>query len=844
MEQYLRMDAVSVLKVERHTCTLLTLVALWCACSAEAPKFTAGNGSPENKKVKNGSKEERLRCSIEATSADYKWFKNDVPIKSGRKYRIKPFKYLKIKNVRFQDQGQYRCEATNDDGHVEKIINLTVYSDHVNDSRVYKKPYFTKNVSLVITYKRKDKRAPVLDCTAGGYPKPTIIWYKGSEQLKNSNNDGSTLRVKSPDSKTNAKYKCIVSNGKGAIQRIFTVTIEKKTRSSPVMQDIKNHTVVLGDTIAVECKAVNRDKPEFQLLRVLPNGTEEVVKIGGRVTMIDSGKTRETTLTWHTVKWTFENVSLSDAQKYACAARNEIGTKKENFWLFVISEVPERPAPHNPKVTPSSTTRRTKTTKILMIIGISVGATILFLVIVIAMCYRHKRTSKLSFDNNWYPLEEVIPNTIQSYQAGPSKTRLRLHSNMSQTSEIPYDDDWDINRENVRLLGTIGEGAFGRVLKAEAYVPRLGSMRLTVAVKTLKDDATDVEFADLVSELEVMKKIGRHKNIINLIGCCTQNGPPLVVVEYAPHGNLREYLRDRRPQRPGVVAGPLIDEILSLRDFISFSYQVARGMEYLASMKCIHRDLAARNVLVWDEKVMKIADFGLARDIHKIDYYRKTTDGRLPVKWMALEALFDRVYTIQSDVWAFGVLAWEIFTFGGTPYPSVPLEKLFELLKSGYRMERPPNCPPELYDLLLRCWQEEPASRPHFSDIVKELNDELVNMTTDEYVDVELPMHSPMTPRTLSESEPNHGLSSVPTAIGNNVFTSEENDIDEEEELLEKDCDNERALKRTSSDSGLIESELLSDGISVVDGEQSELLKTDFEPSSNPRALKSMESDV
>ena len=101
-----------------------------------------------------------------------------------------------------------------------------------------------------------------------------------------------------------------------------------------------------------------------------------------------------------------------------------------------------------------------------------------------------------------------------------------------------------------------------------------------------------------------------------------------------------------------------------------------------------------------------------------------------------------------------------------------------------------------------------------------------------------------MTPRTLSESEPNHGLSSVPTAIGNNVFTSEENDIDEEEELLEKDCDNERALKRTSSDSGLIESEPLSDGISVVDGEQSELLKTDFEPSSNPRALKSMESDV
>jgi len=126
-----------------------------------------------------------------------------------------------------------------------------------------------------------------------------------------------------------------------------------------------------------------------------------------------------------------------------------------------------------------------------------------------------------------------------------------------------------------------------------------------------------------------------------------------VLVEYAAKGNLREYLRARRP--PGMDYSfdtcKLPEEQLTCKDLVSCAYQVARGMEYLASQKCIHRDLAARNVLVTEDNVMKIADFGLARDVHNLDYYKKTTNGRLPVKWMAPEALFDRVYTHQSDVY-------------------------------------------------------------------------------------------------------------------------------------------------------------------------------------------------
>lgn len=176
----------------------------------------------------------------------------------------------------------------------------------------------------------------------------------------------------------------------------------------------------------------------------------------------------------------------------------------------------------------------------------------------------------------------------------------------------------------------------------------------------LAEGHTDSEMMDLVSEMEMMKMIGKHVNIINLLGACTQGGPLYVIVEFAPHGNLRDFLRDHRPSSgyeavieqgdPSAATKESNKKTLTQKDLVSFAYQVARGMEYLASRRCIHRDLAARNVLVSDEYVLKIADFGLARDIHCHDYYRKTTDGRLPVKWMAPEALFHRVYTTQSDV--------------------------------------------------------------------------------------------------------------------------------------------------------------------------------------------------
>lgn len=155
-----------------------------------------------------------------------------------------------------------------------------------------------------------------------------------------------------------------------------------------------------------------------------------------------------------------------------------------------------------------------------------------------------------------------------------------------------------------------------------------------------------------------------------------------------------------------------------------------------------------------EDNVMKIADFGLARDIHHIDYYKKTTNGRLPVKWMAPEALFDRIYTHQSDVWSFGVLLWEIFTLGGSPYPGVPVEELFKLLKEGHRMDKPSNCTNELYMMMRDCWHAVPSQRPTFKQLVEDL-DRIVALTSNqEYLDLSMPLdqYSPSFPDTRSST--------------------------------------------------------------------------------------------
>jgi len=352
--------------------------------------------------------------------------------------------------------------------------------------------------------------------------------------------------------------------------------------------------------------------------------------------------------------------------------------------------------------------------------------------------------------------------------------------------EFPLDIEWEFPREKLVFSGVLGEGAFGKVVRATATHAQIMNGRLvesgeteaetTVAVKMVKEGHTDSDITDLVKEMEIMKVIGRHPNIINLVGVCSQpiGSPLLVVVEYARFGNLREFLKQRKPgtqehlkeQRLRKAAARCLlsnnylntknseaslndkaDKDLygetgpvSLKLMLSFALQVAKGMEFLSSRRAVHRDLAARNVLVADNFVLKIADFGMARDLQDSEYYRKESGGRLPIKWMAPESLFNGISTTMSDVWSFGILFWEIVTFGDTPYKQEYLPKVFmELIKNGYKMKQPLGCPDPVYSIMRKCWTYQPEDRPGWGELVESVYTLHINTHPDEYLDLNAP---------------------------------------------------------------------------------------------------------
>ncbi|XP_068685780.1 angiopoietin-1 receptor-like isoform X2 [Montipora foliosa] len=289
----------------------------------------------------------------------------------------------------------------------------------------------------------------------------------------------------------------------------------------------------------------------------------------------------------------------------------------------------------------------------------------------------------------------------------------------------PSGRSWEVSREDVHVNKVIGKGAFSQVVQATVKNIRANQEDTTVAVKMLKANAPPSDRKDLLSELELMKKLKPHPHVIKLIGCVTESEPLMVLVEYVTFGDLLGYLRKSRGLNDTYYKNPDVkpETNLTSEQLMKFAWEVADGMCYLSSKKIVHRDLAARNVLVGEGERCKVTDFGMARNVEQDDIYTKKSRGRLPVKWTAYEALFYGVYTTQSDVWSYGVLLYEILTIGGSPYPDTHARLIADKIQQGYRMPKPGHVDSNLYEIMMKCWEEDPNDRPTFEKLRKTMKD-------------------------------------------------------------------------------------------------------------------------
>ncbi|KAL9927501.1 uncharacterized protein ACN427_000908 isoform 2-T5 [Glossina fuscipes fuscipes] len=274
-------------------------------------------------------------------------------------------------------------------------------------------------------------------------------------------------------------------------------------------------------------------------------------------------------------------------------------------------------------------------------------------------------------------------------------------------------DKWELPKENVVINRRLGEGAFGTVYGGEALI---NSENWTaVAVKTLKVGASTEDRLDFLSEAEAMKRFN-HKNIVKLLGVCLQSEPIYTIMEYMLYGDLKTYLLARRHLVSETISD---DSDISSKRLTMFALNISHGLDYLAQQKYVHRDIACRNCLVNAKRVVKIGDFGMARPTYESDYYRFNHKGMLPVRWMAPESLALGMFTPFSDVWGFGVVLFEIITFGSFPYQGLTNGEVLQFVKNGKTLRMPADAKPQLKGLIRACWNRNPKKRPAASEIVK-----------------------------------------------------------------------------------------------------------------------------
>jgi len=277
-------------------------------------------------------------------------------------------------------------------------------------------------------------------------------------------------------------------------------------------------------------------------------------------------------------------------------------------------------------------------------------------------------------------------------------------------------DAYEIPFEKIEIMQKIGTGHFGEVFEGLAKDVVAGENQTRVAIKTLHNNESTAKRLEFLKEANTMKEFQAY-HVVRLIGVVSQHEKPLVVMEFMSNGDLKNFLKNNRPEDE--TSGSDTRVLLTNSHKMRMCIEIADGMAYLVSKKFVHRDLAARNCLINHNLTVKIGDFGLARDVYERDYYRIDKKGEMPVRWMSPESLRDGMWDSATDVWSYGVVLWEIATYAQQPYHGKPHESVTKYVMDGGYLNKPEGCHEILCEMMMYCFAYNPADRPTFMKILE-----------------------------------------------------------------------------------------------------------------------------
>ncbi|XP_061456587.1 ephrin type-A receptor 2 isoform X2 [Rhineura floridana] len=322
-----------------------------------------------------------------------------------------------------------------------------------------------------------------------------------------------------------------------------------------------------------------------------------------------------------------------------------------------------------------------------------------FVVLMIVLLIRRRRNNSRARQTS----EDVYFS--KSDQLKPLKTYVDPHT-YEDPNQAVLKFTTEIHPSCVSRQKVIGAGEFGEVYKGTL---KNGKKEIPVAIKTLKSGYTEKQRIDFLSEASIMGQFYHH-NIIHLEGVVSKYKPFMIITEYMENGALDKFLREK-------------DGEFCVIQLVGMLRGIASGMKYLASMNYVHRDLAARNILIDSQLVCKVSDFGLSRVLEDDpDATYTTSGGKIPIRWTAPEAISHRKFTSASDVWSYGIVMWEVMSYGERPYWELSNHEVMKAINEGFRLPAPMDCPSAIYQLMMRCWQQERSHRPKFSDVVSILD--------------------------------------------------------------------------------------------------------------------------